>query len=187
MEVSLPVPEISYLPSAPVPSLNEMQAALAGTVEEWVEEALGQPTILTGSLLVLLSEAINKDIRSMKESLEWTFAPAEPEAQIASLSGFIRMVGAQQPKYVEDGASQACGGELNSDHKVLCWLWLCTEVVTKGEFLFCIRVFFNLWHPYVQPLVVGHACLTWSAQKIDGFARDAHLIKLQEENSQGLQ
>ena len=153
MEVTLPVQEISYLPSATVPSLNETQAALAGTVEEWVEEALGQPTILTGSLLVLLSKAINKDIRSMKESLEWTHAPAEPEAQIASLSGFIRMVGAQQPKFLEDCASSVCGGdaEPNSDHTVLLWLWTCTEDLTKGELLFCIRVFFNLWHPYVQP------------------------------------
>ena len=75
----------------------------------------------------------------------------KPGALIASLSGFIRMVGAQQPKYVEHGASQACGGEPNSDHKVLFWLWLSTEHLTKGELLFCIRVFFNLWHPYVQP------------------------------------
>ena len=125
----MPVQEISYLPSRPVPNLNEMQAALAGTVEEWVEEALGQMTIVTDSFLVLLSEAVNKDIRSMKESLEWTHAPAEPEAQIASLSGFIRMVGAQQPKYMEDCANSACGGdaEPNSDHTVLLWLWMCLK------------------------------------------------------------
>lgn len=175
--------DVHYGDHAPQPSFGERRAALEGSVEEWISQAIEQPVNQSANFVDFLCSSTQiKDGLTVKETLKrWASESAEQRSLCSKhLCSFVRNVVALTPGVLSVALGAATstrqGAHTTLDHAVLMWLWMSTEHLTHGNLLICLRMLMNTWHPCVQISAVSRESLAWSAKKIHGSSVAAGLV-----------